>query len=129
MDASAWIALYDASDGNHSAALSKQQRIREEKALIYTSDYVFDEAITRIRYSAGHSAAVRLGELILNSQTVNLLNVSETVRQTAWLMFRQYDDKRWSFTDCASFVLMKTYRIQYAFSFDQDFAQAGFLIW
>ena len=66
MDASAWVALYDADDNNHKTAISKQQRLREEKAIIYTSDYIFDEAITRIRYSAGHSSAVRLGELILS---------------------------------------------------------------
>ena len=86
----------------------------------------FDEAITRIRYSIGHPAAVHLGELILNSRVVNLLNVSETIRHAAWQMFRRYHDKQWSFTDCTSFVLMKTHRIQYAFSFDRDFVQAGF---
>lgn len=128
-DASAWVALYDADDGNHTVAIAKQQRLREEKALIYTSDYIFDEAVTRIRYSVGHSSAVRLGELILSSRIVNVLNVPTEIRDAAWQMFCRYHDKQWSFTDCTSFVLMKIHQIPYAFSFDRDFVQAGFLLW
>jgi predicted nucleic acid-binding protein len=97
MDASAWVALYDADDGNHTVAIAKQRRLREEKALIYTSDYIFDEAITRIRYSVGHSSAVRLGELILSSRIINLINVSTEIRDAAWQMFCRYHDKQWSF--------------------------------
>lgn len=40
------------------------------------------------------------------------------------LSFR-YDDKRFSFTDAISFVVMERLGIPYAFSFDRDFAQYG----
>jgi len=35
-------------------------------------------------------------------------------------------DKRWSFTDCTSFVLMQNLGIRKALTFDANFRQAGF---
>ena len=44
----------------------------------------------------------------------------------AWEMLAVRDDKRWSLTDCLSFVTMESFGNRSAFSFDTDFAQAGF---
>jgi predicted nucleic acid-binding protein len=38
---------------------------------------------------------------------------------------RKFADRRASFTDAVSFVLMKRYRIRTAFSFDGHFLMAG----
>jgi len=35
-------------------------------------------------------------------------------------------DKDWSVTDCSSFVIMRSLGVSDAFTFDRDFAQAGF---
>jgi predicted nucleic acid-binding protein len=35
-------------------------------------------------------------------------------------------DKRWSFTDCTSFVAMRSLSVDSAFTFDANFQQAGF---
>lgn len=40
--------------------------------------------------------------------------------------FRRHADKDWSFTDCASFIIMRELRIRDAFTTDHHFRQAGF---
>lgn len=37
-----------------------------------------------------------------------------------------HEDKRWSLTDCTSFVLMREAKIERAFTLDHNFAEAGF---
>lgn len=41
-------------------------------------------------------------------------------------MLRQHADKADSFTDATSFIVMQDRNITEAFTFDKDFAQAGF---
>ncbi len=46
-----------------------------------------------------------------------------------YILFKKYDDKDLSFTDCTSFALMKRLKVQTAFTFDGHFQQVGFMIW
>jgi hypothetical protein len=45
-----------------------------------------------------------------------------------WEVFRQYDDKDWSFTDCTSKVIIERLGITQAFAFDGHFEQFGTVI-
>lgn len=91
-----------------------------------TSSYVFDEAVTIIRYRVSHATAVTFGETLMSSSIVTVADISDEDRFRAWALFRKYSDKTLSFTDCTSFVLMKTFELQKAFSFDDHFKQVGF---
>jgi predicted nucleic acid-binding protein len=44
----------------------------------------------------------------------------------AALLYGRADDKPWSLTDCASFVIMRERKILNALTFDHHFEQAGF---
>jgi predicted nucleic acid-binding protein len=57
---------------------------------------------------------------------VELILVDENLFHAGWDYFRQYQDKRYSLTDCISFVVMQQRGIQTALTFDQHFSQAGF---
>ena len=48
----------------------------------------------------------------------------DDIRDT-WQVFTRYADKEWSFTDCASKVIMEKLGITEAFAFDQHFRQFG----
>ena len=40
--------------------------------------------------------------------------------------FLKYRDRKWSFTDCFSFVLMRELRLREALTKDEHFREAGF---
>ena len=44
----------------------------------------------------------------------------------SWKLFVRRSEKRWSFTDCTSFVLMDNLDLRKALAFDRNFVEAGF---
>ncbi len=54
------------------------------------------------------------------------MHVSEQLEDDAWGLFKRYSDKRFSFTDCTSFVIMKQFGLMEAFTNDRHFEQMGF---
>lgn len=126
VDTSAWLALNDRNDQYYSKAAAKSVEIKRHRIELITSEYVLDESITLIRYRVSHQAAVIFGNSLLNSNIVRVEDVSAEDRFKAWEMFKKFEDKELSFTDCTSFVLMKNLRLQKAFTFDEHFRQMRF---
>ena len=88
---------------------------------------MFDEAVTALLVrSGGDDLASAAGQAILGSGNLRLVRVETPVFQAAWRLFVQRGDKRWSFTDCTSFVLMGNPGIRKALTFDASFRQMGF---
>ena len=54
------------------------------------------------------------------------MRVSQGDFETAWSLLLDGEDKRWSFTNCTSFVLMEREGIRKALTWDENFVQAGF---
>jgi len=58
---------------------------------------------------------------------VSIVWVTEAIARDAWQVFEQFNaDKKWSFTDCVSYTVMKQRSIAEAFTFDHHFQQMGF---
>lgn len=125
VDTSAWFALHDTRDQNHKEAIAKSLEIKRRKIELVTSEYIIDESITLIRHKISHKAAVIFGESLLFSNIVMILDISHADRLRAWELFKKYEDKSFSFTDCTSFVLMKNSGVRKAFTFDEHFKQVG----
>lgn len=126
VDTSAWLALNDKNDQYHDKAVVKGSAIKRQKIELITSEYILDESITLIRYRISHQAAIIFGDSLLRSRIVRIEDITNEDRFKAWEIFKKYDDKELSFTDCTSFVLMKNLRLQKAFTFDEHFKQMGF---
>ncbi len=127
MDTSAFVALADRKDRNHTAAKRTLQALAKDRTPLITSTYVADEVITLARMRLGHAPAVRAGEALLRSRWCRLLDVDTGTRESAWNIFVRYDDHLFSFTDCTSFALMRALEVDEAFTFDRaDFSAAGF---
>jgi predicted nucleic acid-binding protein len=131
VDTSAFLAIVNEKDNNHAAAIQFLEEIKNGKIRIkkiITSDYIIDETLTRIRYSVGHKEAVEWGKDILASKVIEKLGIDREIFGSAWDMFRTYEDKKLSFTDCTSFALMKKKGMEKVFSFDENFKRLGFVL-
>ena len=73
----------------------------------------------------GHAAAVVFGRRLLREGLTPVIPITAGDELKAWILFQRYSDKRFSFVDCTSFVLMKRLGIPAAFAFDEDFRQLG----
>ena len=126
VDTSALVGKFLEGDEHHARASEVMRRLLREGRQFVTTDYVFDEVVTRVRGRADHGSAVKAGEGILLSEVIDLVDVDPMLRGEAWKLFRKYRDQRLSFTDCTSFAVMRKYGIREAFTFDGDFAKVGF---
>jgi len=132
IDTSAFLAIVNEKDKYHEDATGFLNEMKNGKAKvrkIWTSDYIIDETLTRIRYAVGHREAVTWGRSILASNVVEKINVDSDIFSMAWDLFETYEDKSLSFTDCTSFAIMKKKGIEKAFSFDEDFERVGFVMY
>jgi predicted nucleic acid-binding protein len=128
VDTGAWLAFYDRNDQHHESACRITEHLKAERANLVLSEFVLAESVTLIRFRIGHAWAVRFGQVVLESRFAELLSVDEPTRRRAWDIFRRYEDKEFSFTDCTSFALMEQLGLKTAFAFDRHFEQYGFAL-
>ena len=128
LDTNFIVALELASDQHHSGAVKLWKEVTEGSFHFVTTSFVFDEVVTFLNSRNHHRKAIEAGENLLLSPHVTFVHVDTNLFFDAWKSFQDYDDKRFSLTDCISFVVMRTYELNVALSFDGDFEQAGFLV-
>ncbi len=107
IDTSGWVALKHKKDSYWQKAADLHKSLLESGVRYVTSNFVLDESYTLLLYRAGHHIAVELGEEIRTSQLVSVICITPELEEKSWQMFKQYSDKKFSFTDCTSFVIMK----------------------
>jgi len=134
LDAGYLIALEFGRDQNHDAALTHwrahvgtRRTGRTSQPQLVTTTYVFDEVVTYLNARGHHGRAVQAGEQLLRSPSVELVHVEENLFRRGFDYLGRRQDKRYSLTDCISFVVMAERGLTTAFTFDQHFAQAGFV--
>ena len=125
VDTSAWVALFVKNDDYYKKASLIFERIKKEKAELYTSDYIIDETITTILARGNHRQSVHAGNVLLTSNLIKIISVSLDYFQETWKHYQKFHDKHLSFTDVSCFVVMKDLKITKAFSFDREFLQVG----
>jgi predicted nucleic acid-binding protein len=126
VDTGVLVAFHNAKDLNHEAATRLVESIAAgEMGSAYTTDYVFDEAVTVALVRTGRpDLAVSLGRLILGWDTpqfLELVNIDGDAFMRAWSLFAVHSERGLSFTDCTSIAVMETFRIDAIASFDSDF--------
>lgn len=126
LDTSFLVAFYNRRDKDHLKARRFISEVKEGSIFII-SDYIFDETLTVLLVRGGKPLSIEAGRKILEDERIYLLQIDEEVFQKAWLVYRSYQDKKWSFTDCTSYVLMKNLSVNIGASFDGHFNQFGFI--
>lgn len=125
LDTGFLIALNAADDQYHKRAVEHWRLIGRTRLLV-TTTYIVDEVVTFFNSRGRHQRAVELGTLLITSGWVELLHVDEDLFRAGWEYLVKHADKRFSLTDCISFVVMNQMGLQDALTFDAHFEQAGF---
>ncbi len=129
IDACIFIAYVNEKDRLHAQASGLIDDIMDNKhGAVFTSNAVFDEAVTFLLYKTGDFRnAARVRDIILGNKEkdmqlfMKLLFVDKEVMDNGWNIFVKYADKKLSFTDCTTIELMNSRDIEYLASFDGGF--------
>jgi predicted nucleic acid-binding protein len=125
VDTSAWYSLANAKAPRHAEV---KKTLAAWEGRLCTTDYVFDELVTLVRYRVGHEPAVTVGEVLRGGDVCLLVAVEPEDVHAAWKRFVREADQRYSFTDCTSFAVMRRLKLTTAAALDDDFARAGFVV-
>jgi predicted nucleic acid-binding protein len=131
VDTSGWYAAAAVQDRFHTEGARHLQELLDSSTHLFTSDYVLDETLTRLRYDSSHREALAFWQKIEAARQIGFLTVlwvEEAIWTAALDIFRQYEDQRLSFTDCTSFVLAQTHSIDQVFAFDDHFRMFGLTV-
>ena len=125
LDSGAFLALSDADDLHHPAAVSLYEKILSTRARLFTSTYVLAETYTLIRAKVSHPVAVNFMKAF-EKTGISVFRVDVDIDEKAKKIFIKYADKTFSFVDCTSFALIDKHHLDHAFTFDRHFSQYRF---
>lgn len=125
IDTGAFIALTDADDENHMTAKTFYKDVTEKGTRFITTNFVVCETMNYLRARVSHKVAVIFRENLKKSGFIKIINIASPIEDAAFNVFKKYSDKDFSFTDCTSFSVMKSLKINKAFAFDRHFEQYG----
>ena len=126
MDTSGFYALVVKKDHMHLRARDILQEASRERALFVTSDYVLDETATLLNARGYAHLLPGFFETLGNSRVCVVEWMDPSRFAETQSQFLKYRDRKWSFTDCFSFVLMRELRLREALTKDGHFREAGF---
>lgn len=122
VDTGAWYSLVDADDPDHHRLVPV---FRAHRGQLLTSNFVFDETLTLLRYKLGWHVAHQFGQQLRGGSLTGIERVTLKDEAAAWSIFERYDDKRFSFTDCTSFALVHRLKVRTCLAIDSDFRTFG----
>jgi len=126
VDAAAWIGFLWPGDDLHA----KTNRVlastgREGRSLLTTSAILLEVVDGLAKHNLRYlSRSFRV--ILAGFPDLEIVHVDAPLFDRAWTLFDARGDKKWSLTDCISFVLMRERGISDALTYDHHFEQAGF---
>ncbi len=120
IDSSVFVAYYNERDLHYKASVELIKKCVEgDFGELFTSDYVFDEAVTVTLVKTSLAKAIELGNYLLNSEVV-VLKVDKDAFNVAWERFKSVE---MSFTDCTNIAVMRLHGIDKILTIDRGFKQ------
>lgn len=126
VDTSGLYALVDRNDAYHRAARGEVDKLVRAGRRLVVTDYVIDETVTLAGARSGAPVALRVLDLVERSVGIRAERIDAARFEATKAFFRRHADHDYSFTDCASFVLMRELGLKQALTSDRHFKEAGF---
>lgn len=123
-DTSFFIALFIRQEKYHPKVTGKYQDYKKQRALLFTSDYILDELFTRIAYDFGGNTLEKIIKTIqktITAEELRILRIDERIFQKAIIVMQKFSDKKISFTDATTYILMKDFALDEIATLDSDF--------
>ena len=128
IDTSGFYSILVRRDRMHGPAAAFMAEAARDRRRFVTTDYVLDESVTLLKARGFGKLVAPLFESIDASAAIRIeWTTPERFRETRTFCLR-HSDKSWSFTDCVSFVVMRSHGLPAALTSDTHFEQAGFRI-
>jgi predicted nucleic acid-binding protein len=123
VDTSAFYAIFDQDDGNHSRAQKIWKMMIEGQEALVCNNYVLVETYTLLQNRLGLRAVSDLQKII---PLIEIDWVTEEQHRLAITALLSANLRSLSLVDCSSFSSMRRLGIEKAFAFDNHFRQQGF---
>ena len=123
-DAFYFVARLNRRDQHHQRVLKFS---RDFRARILTSDWVLMEVADALAESESRSRARDFILHLRQSAACEIVPASRELFDRALELYHQHADKKWTLTDCVSFVIMREQNVTDALTGDKHFEQAGFV--
>lgn len=124
IDTSFIIALLNPNDKFNKIAQEYTHHLFVDHE-VWTSEAVLFELGNTFTKSNRELVKIFISNL-RRSPYVHIVWGNKDLFQKALVLYSQHDDKRWSLTDCLSFIIMNEHDLSIAYSSDHHFEQAGF---
>ena len=123
IDTSFVIALINQNDQYHRIAQDLSESYIDTR--LVTTDAVLLE-IGNALSKKYKNESIKIIEYFTTSPDVEIINLNSSLFNQAFDLYKSYQDKDWSLTDCISFVVMEKLEIRSALTSDKHFEQAGY---
>jgi predicted nucleic acid-binding protein len=124
VDTSAFYAVFDRDDANHSRAKPVWERLLQENATLLTNNYVVLEISALLQHRLGVAALRAFLEDV--TPLLKLDWISEHRHRAGAEAVLAGSRKKLSLVDCISFQTMRENGVRTAFCFDRHFHEQGF---
>jgi len=124
VDTSAFYALMDGDDAEHSRALKYWQGQPPDERGLVTTNYVVLESMALLQSRLGMSAVRSFRDAIL--PIIRIEWIDEAVHAQAVSAFIAADRRGLSLVDLSSFETMRNLGVRSVFTFDRHFHRYGF---
>jgi predicted nucleic acid-binding protein len=123
VDSSALFAFSTRNDTYHGEAVSYIRNSAGMADVLIVLDVVFEETMTLFKSRANAAVAIRIGQEVRQSSLYRWQAIGADGERDTWAIFQQYDDKDWSYVDCALLAMAQRLGVNHIFSFDEHIDQ------
>ncbi len=131
IDTSAWVELTLSQEKYFKPVSSYFIKELKGGSSFFTSDYVLDEAWTRLITHQSFSSTKALREKTKEAERqrqLAIIYIDEILFEESWRLFAKYSDHKLSFTDATSVAIIQQLKLDEILTLNRGFAKIGLTV-